>query len=84
MHAGIYYSFIIDDLLLYPFSNVCFDGLKANPKKSVKLTFHILCPRAYWEWDSTSAMYIRFGHQKLGSWNDCGSFQEVRYVCITL
>ena len=62
-----------------PDPNVCTDGLKASPKKSVKLIFHALVPKACWEWDdSTTVMCIRFGHPKLGPWTDCGTFQEIR------
>jgi hypothetical protein len=73
------YLYIIILAFSEPKPNVCIDGLNASPKKSVKLTFHVLVPKAYWEWDSTSAMFIQFGHPKLGPWTDCGTFQEVRY-----
>jgi hypothetical protein len=61
-----------------PKLNTCFDGLKASPEKSVKLIFHVLVPKPCWEWDSTSAMFVRFGHLKLGPWTDCGKFEEIR------
>jgi hypothetical protein len=62
-----------------PKPNVCTVGLKASPKKSVKLTFHVLVPKTCWEWDSKTSMHIRFGHLKLGPWTDCGTFEEIGY-----
>ena len=56
------------------------DGLAAPTERSVRLTFHVLIPKTFWEWDSNSHVRIRFGHLKLGEWSDYGDFQEVRYV----
>lgn len=57
-----------------------FSGLEAPPEKSFQLTFHVMIPKTYWEWDSKSSVHIRFGHPKLGEWSDCGNFQEIRYI----
>lgn len=47
----------------------------------MKLTFHAIVHLGYWEWDNTSRIHIRFGHEKLGSWEvDCGKFQIARYI----
>lgn len=49
----------------------------------MNITFHVVIPKVFWEWDLESRVYIRFGHPKLGEWSDCGEFQERRYVyCI--
>ena len=56
------------------------DGFNANPSNSVKLTFHVIIPKTFWEWDSYSDVHIRFGHKKLDYWKDCGTFKQIRYI----
>ena len=48
----------------------------------MKLVFHAIVPLPYWEWDDKATrMYIRFGHSKLGKWEEnCGEFKVTRYV----
>ena len=55
-------------------------GLKADPQRSIKITFHAIVPKPLWEWDETSCMHIRFGHKDLGDWkHNVGDFREIRY-----
>ena len=44
--------------------------------------FHAIVPLPYWEWDNKKTrMYIRFGHSKLGKWEEnCGEFEVTRLV----
>ena len=56
------------------------DGFAAPTNQSVRLTFHVLVPKTCWEWHSKSTVCIRFGHLRLGDWEDCGEFREVTYV----
>ena len=49
-------------------------GLEATGNDRIALTFHVIVPVACWEWDSESRIHIRFGHNELGNWRDCGEF----------
>ena len=56
-------------------------GFQAPPEKSIAVTFHVIVPLAFWEWEeSTSRMHIQFGDYSLGLWKDCGDFIKLRYV----
>ena len=69
------------------FSNealVSLAGIDASQHNSVKLTFHVLIPKTLWGWDSKSTVHIRFGHNTLGNWTDCGNFRETRYIHVHL
>lgn len=57
---------------------VCRSGLEASMDHAVTITFHVIIPKLYWEWDSNSRVCIRFGHERLGNWNDCGDFKVKR------
>ena len=57
-------------------------GIHISPDKAVTITFHVLVPKAVWNWDQKSRICLHFGHWKLGGWRcDLGQFHEVRYVC---
>ena len=48
-------------------------------KGFITVTFHVIVHKPIWDWDESTAMYIRFGHQDLGNWNyDCGPLQLER------
>ena len=51
-------------------------GLEAIGNDRIALTFHVIVPVACWEWDSESRIHIRFGHNELGNWRDCGEFKS--------
>lgn len=51
-------------------------GILSNCDHAVAVTFHVIVPLDYWQWDQSSHIYLRFGHTKLGSWkHDIGNFE---------
>ena len=57
-------------------------GFLSPDEKSIKVTFHVILPVPFWEWDLTSKICIQFDNQDLGAWQyNCGieSFNQ-RYI----
>ena len=55
-------------------------GFNPPPEKSFKVIFHVLLPKAVWDWDTTSHLHMRFSHPRLGEWKeDVGEFTVTRY-----
>lgn len=46
-------------------------GFLLPDEESIKVTFHVILPLHFWEWDNTSKIGILFGHPGLGGWNYC-------------
>ncbi len=43
------------------------------------VSFYAILPTSLWEWDSSSEVYIQFGHKNLGNWKcDCGPMIPIR------
>ena len=68
-------------------------GLSNCTGKMVVIFFHVLIPKPFWEWDSESKVFLRFGCSELGKWNrDIGDFTRryaglliiILYVCLFL
>ncbi len=44
----------------------------------VKIIFHVIIPKHFWEWDEKSYVSLRFGNHELGFWEkNYGDFQQV-------
>ncbi len=45
--------------------------------QGIKLVFHVIIPKQFWEWDENSFVSLRFGNPELGSWeNNYGDFHQ--------
>ncbi len=55
-----------------------FRTVSGNQGITVKLVFHVIIPKQFWEWDEESFVSLRFGNSELGSWEkNCGDFHQL-------
>ncbi len=39
-----------------------------STERSMDVVFHVIIPKLFWEWDSSSQVCLRFGGTDLGDW----------------
>lgn len=50
-------------------------GIHETADRAVAVTFNVIVPLNFWLWDNRSKIFLRFGDDRLGKWNDVGQFQ---------
>ena len=56
-----------------------FTGLKPSGDKEFIVFFHVLIPKNVWGLVGDQlSVHLRFGHDKMGKWNDVGEFNLIQ------